>query len=158
MMAIIETIISAVVGSILSYVKLWYDQAEAAENEWNAKTREAQLRSIKDADKMTLEIKDAKPIKVDSPSAWNLTPLVFVVILLLSPGCGLFTKYVHVPSKLPYIEVPVRPQIPALPVAWTTREVLLKDYALDLETKVTKYNKIAKRENIKNGYEDAPTP
>ena len=158
MMAIIETIVSAVLGSILSYVKLWYDQGQAAENEWNAKTREAQLRSVKDADKMSLEIKNAKPIEVGSPSAWNAASLVFVVILLFSPGCALFTKYVHVPSKMPYIEAPVRPQIPTAPVVWTPREIMLKDYALDLEGKVKTYNDIAKRENIKNGYEDAPQP
>lgn len=157
MPAWLTSIIGAVVRGVVDYLKLWYDQEQAKVHEWNAKTREAQLRSVKDASKMALEIKDAKPIKVDSPSAWNLTPLLVVVVLLLSSGC-LFTKYVYVPAKMPYIEAPVRPQIPTQPATWTPRETLLKGYALELEVKVKTYNAVAKRENIKNGYEDPPQP
>lgn len=154
MPAWLASIITSVFKAGLEYLKLWYDQEKAKEHEWNAKTREAQLRTMKDADKMELVIKDAKPFKVGSPSAWNVAPLIGVVALLLLSGC-LFTKYVHVPSKLPYIEAPARPQVPTQPATWTAREILLKNYGLELEVKVKAYNAIAKRENIKNGYEDA---
>lgn len=157
MPAWLSSIVTAVFKAGLEYLKLWYDQEKAKEHEWNAKTREAQLRSVKDASKMELRIKDAAPFKVDSPSAWNLTPLLAILLLVLSSGC-LFTKYVHVPAKMPYIEAPARPQVPTQPATWTAREILLKGYALELESKVKTYNAVAKQENIKNGYEDPPQP
>lgn len=155
MPAWLSSIVTSVFKAGMEYLKLWYDQEKAKEHEWNAKTRKAQLRTMKDADKMALEIKDAKPFQVNSPSDWNLTPLLLVAVLILSSGCALFTKYVHVPSKLPYIVVPARPQVPTQPVTWTVRETLLKNYGLELEAKVKAYNGVAKRENVKNGYEDA---
>ena len=158
MPAWLASIVTSIFKAGIEYLKLWYDQGKAAEHEWNAKTREAQLQAFKDAKKMELEIKEAKPIEVSSPSSWNAGALMLLLcVLAFSNGCALFTKYVHVPSKLPYIEAPARPRVPARP-AFTPREVTLKDYALELEAKVKAYNALAKRENIKNGYEDVVSP
>jgi hypothetical protein len=83
---------------------------------------------------------------------------MFVLVLLLacSSGCALFTKYVDVPSKHPYIEAQSRPALPHDPPAWSDRETILVNYALDLEAKIGAYNKIAHDENVRNGYELAP--
>ncbi len=151
------SIVAAVFKAGLDYLKLWYNEEKAKTHEWNAKTREAQLKSVKDAEKMQLHIREAKPTPSATPSDWNRGALIVLLAVLIPlSGCGLFTKYIHVPARMPYIVAPARPTIPVQP-QFMPRETILKDYALTLEAKIKAYNAEARRENIKNGYEDAPT-
>lgn len=157
MPAWLASIVTSIFKAGLEFLKSWYGEEKAKEHEWNAKTREAQLQSVKHAEKMQLRIREAKPTPSATPSDWNRGAMIFLCVLLIPlNGCALFTKYIHVPAKMPYIEAPARPTIPDQPAQFTPRETILRDYSLTLEVKIKAYNDEARRENIENGYEDAP--
>lgn len=158
--------LSSIIGSLfkvgLNFLKGWYEQEKAKEYEWAAKTAEARLESVKDAEKMELRITNAKPIETaTTPAAWNsgvgldtnsltLASLLLLLILLLTPGC-LFTKYVFKAAKLPIIEAPARPQLD-IATPFTEREQKLAAYAQQLEAKIAAYNAAAREHNQQNGF------
>lgn len=144
----------------LNFLKGMYDAEKAKEYEWAAKTNEARLESVKDAEKMTLKIKATKPIVIaETPDAWNsgvgletssLTLASLLLILVLMPGC-LFTRFVYKEAKLPIIEAPGRPALATTP-PFSEREKKLIGYAQQLEAKIGAYNKAAKEHNDRNGF------
>ena len=177
MPAWLASIVTSVFKAGMEYLKLWYDGEKAAETAWNAKTAEAKLESVKEAAKMELEIRDAPFEPTANPMEWNakvsysndkarlnklkrtdvlrlrkITAAGLLLVLLLAPGCALFTKYVYTPAKLPMIEAPARPDVPTEPVTWTSREKILADYAATLESRVQEYNVQALAHNIEHGY------
>ena len=159
------TWLASIFGSIfkvgLGFLKDLYKEEKAKEYEWAAKTNEARLESVKDAEKMTLKIKATKPIEIAAtPGAWNsgvglesssLTlAAVLLVCILFLPGC-MFTRFVYKEAKLPIIEAPGRPALATTP-PFSEREKKLIGYAQQLETKIGAYNKAAKEHNAKNGF------
>lgn len=75
--------------------------------------------------------------------------LLFFFLVTVS-GC--FTLQVYTESKMPLIEAPERPQVPAEPSEWTVREKILVDYANRLEAAIRAYNDEARKHNKQHGY------
>lgn len=153
----LNQIIKVVLGFFADYVKMWYDGEKKAEAEWNAKTREGQLRSVIDADKIEVAISTVKPVVPATPSGWNagraVSVLVLGLLLVSLSGCTLFTRYVYVADKKPVIDLPDRPVLSDDP-PFTEREKKLVTYAVDIESKTRTYNEWAHEQNRTNGYEE----
>lgn len=147
-----EKILQAIVGAMLNWAKLWFQEEKAKADEWNAKSAVAMLASVKSAEKMKLEIKSVEVKVPATPAAWNAgKALLLSIIFLLLSGCIVRTVFVE--SKFPVIERPARPQVSGTP-GWTEREIIIIDYAIHLETEIDTYNELALEHNRRNGYGD----
>ena len=153
-----EGIITAVLGFVANIFTGWFSNEKKIEAEWKSRTYEAKMKSYRSSDKAEREIKKAKPVETPKNArAWNrgvgrvAVPLLFLFLILFLSGCTLFTRYVEVADRKPIIEIPERPELAEEP-EFNEREVKLVNYAVELETKLTKYNEWANEENIKNGY------
>lgn len=153
-----ETIIS-VVGSLIADIFTgWFKAEKKVEAEWKSRTLEGKLESYRKSDKVEKEIRKAKPVVVPkTASEWNrgvgrvAAPILLLFLILILSGCSLFTRYVQVADRKPIIETPERPVLEEDP-PFNERETKLVNYAVDLETRITKYNEWANKENIENGY------
>lgn len=70
--------------------------------------------------------------------------MVFTLLLFLTAGC--FVRYVPVESPMPVIKIPTRPAVAAEP-EFSEREVVIVNYARQLEAVVVEYNKTAVEHN-----------
>jgi len=160
---VLEKVLKSILSGILGYIRMWYEAEKAKAAEWNAEARKAQMESMKRTPGYEARIKTTPVPTAETPGDWNagasdaagghsltIVALLFTVMLLNS-GCIVRTVYVE--SKWPYLVRPGRPLLSAEPVEWTSREVLLKDYALTMEARIDEYNKLAREKNIASGYE-----
>ncbi len=150
--------LAAILGTVLKFgaewIEGWYAANKAKADEWAARTREAQLASLRRSADLERQITAAasKPPAVLTPQEWNLgTPVLLLVALLFLTGCDAFTRYVYIDARLPIIKTPFRPPL-ALVTPFNERELALVGYATALEAAILSYNQAAAAENIKNGY------
>ncbi len=145
-------IVGYIVKAILSFIEDFFSRKKAEADEWNAKSHEMMLKSVKATDDMESIINNEKGTVPATVAEWNTNgpgsaaaALLLVVVLL--PGC--FTKYVPVETPLPMIEVPVRPTLPQDPPEFTAREKLILGWGTTLEARIKKHNELARERNNK---------
>jgi len=153
---LLARIVGGIVSSILGYADIWFTRQRAKQNEWAAKTRGAQLKSVGDALRVQGRIRkgiDSAAVS-RSPSEWNrrgMSPLLVLALLPLAvAGRGCLSVYSH--PMYPVIPAVERPQVPTDPPEWTPRERILAEYADRLEAAIRGYNGWAIDENSRNGY------
>ena len=65
------SILTAVLKTAVDFLKGWYADEAAKENEWAARTREAQLKALKDVKELELRIKRTPAPVPTTPAEWN---------------------------------------------------------------------------------------
>ena len=70
-MEFLGTLATALFNSVLGAIQNWYNAEKSKEYEWAAKSTQAQLESVKDAEKLTLHIATPPLEVVDNVFDWN---------------------------------------------------------------------------------------
>lgn len=140
----LEGILGAFFKSIISSITAWFEKEQLEEAKSLAAAREKQLESIKNgkaAEKVIKDsMKEAKNKQI-SVSGWNSGLLILFLVLPLLSGC--FRHYVTAPQYQVVPPAIKRPQVPSEPPEWTDREIILKDYAVQLEAAYEKIREAA---------------
>ena len=144
-----KKIIGAVVSSILNWVKSWYAQERVKADAWNTRALKAMLESVKDADKLSVKIRESEAVGFESPRAWNKVIVIMLLVAVFVSGCIVRTVYVE--TKMPLIGRPDRPVLKEFR-PFTEREQKLVIYAATMEAQIDAYNQAARVVNSKNGY------
>lgn len=147
------SLLKGLLSSVFSYFDLWYTRKQSKSNEWAAKSKEAQMKSLEASRIQEGNIRDAveKAETPESPSAWNKAAgIVLLTTCLFTPGC--FEMQVYVNPRMPLVEVPARPTVPEEPQEWTEREKILAGYSTKLEAAIKAYNEEAVKSNKRNGF------
>lgn len=147
-----------IIGAILKYIGLWFDSKQKQALQWQVRTLKGKLSSAVQTHKIEKKIRSARPVSRSvTPVAWNRRAkstsvplgLLFLFVTLI-PCCA----PVFIESPWPIIETTARPVVPEHPPEWTRREVILVDYAEELELRIEVYNDLATEHNIESNYED----
>lgn len=156
MTSIIKSIVSGLASAALGYVDTWLTREEKEKKDWLARSRKGKLKSNRETRKQQKRInrpeRQSKP-RAKSPSAWNSSASILLALLLFATGCS---RTVYVEGRWPVLDPPERPVVPEEPAEWTERERILKDYALQLESLLQRYNESAIEHNIEHGYREPP--
>jgi hypothetical protein len=148
-MGILKTILEAILGFFTGYA----EKKLLEISERKAKVEAGKMKSVVRTKEIEQKIKMAKPAKRSlTPSDWNRKAGGAGVILLLVFLTSCVPIFIE--SRWPIIEVPARPALPEHPPEFTKREVILVDYAEELEVKVRTYNMAAEDHNKESGYEE----
>ena len=155
--AIIAAVVGALFKSVADYVNSWFAAKQAKENEWAARSAEAQLQSFKDGKAVEVQIEEAQKEIPKPQTVSDLQhALGYCVVLCVLPLflCGCFELRVTVKEYKPEIktEPPSQEMFIDPDVPLTKREQAMGQYTVKLKTAIDKYNTWAKTENVKNGY------
>ena len=146
-----EWLIEAFTSAVLNWIGRWYKAKKAQADEWNARSLEAMLESVKDADKLSIEIRESEAVGVESPAAWNKAITVVLFVAVFVSGC--IVQTVTVEGKMPIIAKPKRPSVGEIQ-PFTEREKKLAVFAGTLEARIDAYNQAAHERNRRNGFEE----
>jgi len=142
-----------IIGGIMKYIGLWVDSKHRQALEWQNRTLKGKLSSSVKTAIIEKKIRSAKPVRSTNPAAWNKKARgAILLILFLMASCMSSCWIVYVESCFPIIETTPRPVLPEDPPEWTKREVILVDYAEELELRIEIYNDLATEHNVENDY------
>ncbi len=145
--------LSMILKAILEFLFGYFEKKRLMASEHRAKVEAGKLRSVIKTKKVEECIKTAKPLRPSrSPSEWNkkaLFPLLFLLSFLIV-ACQ---PVIFVESRWPIIPKSEKPILPEDPPEFTLRELILVDYAEELELRIEVFNENASEHNRENGYE-----
>ncbi|HEC61339.1 MAG TPA: hypothetical protein ENI27_03695 [bacterium] len=173
-----RSLIQAIVNGILQFVVGYVEKERRIIAEARVKVEKGRLRSVVETVRVEKRLRISRPLRPSrTVSDWNKKAksangahLGALLVLCKMPTavdwwfgarlgallvlCFLMISCapVIVESRWPIIPVPARPILPEEPSVFSPREIILVDYAEELELRMEVYNEEAHEHNLENGY------